>query len=68
MPIRAAYGFAFGFIVGPAIGARGFEPVGATLHVVVFAVFATALLAAFVAMALLLWGPLLALRAARSER
>jgi hypothetical protein len=62
----AAYGFAFGFIVGPAVGARGLEPLGAPLHIIVFVVFALALLAAFVAMAVVLWGAFVALRTARS--
>jgi hypothetical protein len=62
----AAYGFAVGFLVGPAVGARGLEPVGTTLHVAVFGLFAAALLAAFAAMVVVLWGAFAALRAERS--
>jgi hypothetical protein len=54
--VFAAYAFAFGFVVGPAIGARGLEPVGPPLHVAIFAVFTVALLLALAAVAVLLWG------------
>src|SRR5262249_30039625 len=44
----AAYAFAFGFVVGPAVGARGLEPAGPLLHVIIFVAFATALLLSFI--------------------
>jgi hypothetical protein len=65
--VFAAYAFAFGFVVGPAIGARGLEPVGPPLHVVVFATLAAGLLFAFVAIVILLWGAYAALRKAGVE-
>ena len=52
----AAYAFAFGFVVGPAVGARGLEPVGPPLHVVVFGVLAVALVLLLAGMFVLLWG------------
>jgi hypothetical protein len=60
--VFAAYAFAFGFVIGPAVGARGLEPVGPALHVAIFAVFAVALLLALAAIAVLLWGAVVALR------
>lgn len=65
--VFAAYAFAFGFVVGPAVGARGLEPVGPPLHVIVFATLAAGLLFAFVASVVLLWGAYAALRAAGAE-
>lgn len=65
--ISAAYAFAFGFVIGPAIGARGLEPVGPILHVVIFGVLAAALLLLLVAMLVLLWGGYAALREAPSD-
>jgi hypothetical protein len=59
--VFAAYAFVFGFVVGPAIGARGLEPVGPPLHLLVFVAFAAGLLLAFLAMAVLLWGAYVAL-------
>ena len=61
--VFAAYAFVFGFVVGPAIGARGLEAVGPPLHLLVFVAFAAGLLLAFLAMAILLWGAYAALRA-----
>jgi hypothetical protein len=66
--VFAVYAFAFGFVVGPAAGARGLEPTGPALHVVVFAVFAVALLAAFAAFGVLLWGAFVAMREDRRSR
>lgn len=60
--VFAAYAFAFGFVLGPAVGARGLEPVGSGLHILIFATFAAALLLAFLAMGVVLWGALVALR------
>lgn len=62
--VVAAYTFAFGFVVGPAVGARGLEPVGPPFHVLVFAVLAVGILLLFVASFVLLWGAWSALRAA----
>jgi hypothetical protein len=62
--VFAAYAFAFGFVVGPAVGARGLEPVGPPLHVAIFAVFAVALLLALAALAMLLWSAFKAWRVA----
>jgi hypothetical protein len=62
--VFAAYAFALGFVVGPAIGARGLEPVGPPLHVAIFAVLAVALLLALAAHVVLLWGAFKAWRAA----
>jgi hypothetical protein len=64
--VFAAYAFALGFVLGPAVGARGLEPVGPALHVAIFAIFAAALLLAFVAMGVVFWGALVALRRSRS--
>jgi hypothetical protein len=63
----AAYAFTFGFIVGPAVGARGLEAVGPPLHVVVFVVLAAGLLSLFGAMFVFLWGAYAALRATSVE-
>ena len=60
--VFAAYAFALGFVVGPAVGARGLEAVGPPLHIVVFGVLAVALLFALVAMFVFLWGAYAALR------
>jgi vacuolar-type H+-ATPase subunit I/STV1 len=62
--VFAAWAFAVGFLLGPAIGARGLEPVGPPLHVFVFALFVPALLLALLAIAVLLRGAWLALRRA----
>jgi hypothetical protein len=61
----AAYAFAIGFVVGPAVGARGLEPVGPALHVAIFAVFAVGLLLALAAVVVLLWGAFEGLRTVR---
>jgi hypothetical protein len=60
--VAAVYAFVFGFVVGPAIGARGLEPVGPALHVAVFVVFAGGLVAAFLAFGIVLWGAFVAMR------
>lgn len=65
--VFAAYAFSFGFVVGPAIGARGLEPVGPPLHVAVFGLLAVALLLLLAAMFILLWGAYAGLRASGSE-
>jgi hypothetical protein len=65
--VFVAYAFAFGLIVGPAVGARGLEPVGPPLHVVVFVAFAAGILLALVALAVALWGAFAALRAAGAD-
>ena len=63
--VFAAWAFAFGFIVGPMVGARGLEPVGPPLHVAIFAVFALGLLVAFIALGVLLWGAFVSMSRAR---
>lgn len=60
-----AYASIFGFIVGPAVGARGLEPVGPPLHLVIFAVLIAAVSLVFAATSVLLWGAYSALRASR---
>jgi hypothetical protein len=65
--VFAACAFAFGFVVGPAVGARGLEAAGPPLHVVVFVALAAGLLAMFVAVVLLLWGAYAGLRAGGAE-
>jgi hypothetical protein len=65
--VFAAWTFVIGFVVGPAVGARGLEPVGPALHLVVFAAFAAGLLLAFLALGTVLWGSFVALRRAGSE-
>jgi hypothetical protein len=62
--VFAAWGFSLGFVVGPAIGARGLEPVGSAPHLFIFGVFVAALGLVLVAMVLLLRGAWTALRAA----
>jgi hypothetical protein len=65
--VFATYAFAFAFVVGPAIGARGLEPVGPASHVLVFAVLALTLLLVLAAMGAILWGAWAALRRAGAE-
>jgi hypothetical protein len=62
--VFAAWAFAFGFVVGPAVGARGLEPMGSALDVFIFALFAAALLIFLLAMLLVLKGAYAALRRA----
>jgi hypothetical protein len=49
-------------VVAPSIGARGLEPTGPPLHILIFAVFAVSLLLAFIAVEVAAWGALSALR------
>jgi vacuolar-type H+-ATPase subunit I/STV1 len=63
--VVAAYAFAFGFVVGPAVGARGLEATGPPLHVLVFAALATGLFLLLLAACVILWGSYAALRALR---
>jgi hypothetical protein len=65
--VFAAYAFIFGFVVGPAVGARGLEPVGPPLHVIVFVAFAAGLVLALAAIVAMLWGARAALRATAAE-
>jgi hypothetical protein len=62
--VTSAYAFAFAFVVGPAVGARGLEPSGPALHLLVFAILAASLLATFVATLLVLRGLYAAMRSA----
>ena len=61
--VISAYALAFAFVVGPAIGARGLEPAGPPLHLLVFVLFGAALGLAFVALSIVLWGIWQAVRA-----
>ena len=61
--VIAAYAFAFGFVVGPAIGARGLEAIGPPLHVLVFGVLAVGLFLLLIAGCMFLWGSYAAMRA-----
>jgi hypothetical protein len=63
--VVGAYASAVAFTLGPAVGARGLQPVGPPLHVAVFAVLNLAVLLVFVATLLFLWGAYTALRAER---
>jgi hypothetical protein len=65
--VFATYAFAFAFVVGPAVGARGLEPVGPFLHVLIFWIFGVTLLLVLAAMGVLLWGALAALREAGAD-
>ncbi len=58
----SAYAFAFAFVVGPVVGARGLEPTGPPLNVLVFVILLTSLLAFFISVVLVLWGLFAALR------
>ena len=60
--VLSAYAFAFAFVVGPVVGARGLEPTGPPLNVLVFVVLVTSLLASFISVVLVLWGLFAALR------
>ena len=60
--VLSAYAFAFAFVVGPVVGARGLEPTGPPLNVFIFAVLVTSLLASLVSVLMVLWGLLGALR------
>ncbi len=60
--VISAYAFVFAFIVGPSIGARGLEPTGPPLHILIFAVFVVSLLLAFLAVEVIAWGAFSALR------
>lgn len=61
--VVAAYAFAFGFVVGPAVGARGLEAIGPPLHVLVFGVLAVGLSLLLIAGCIVLWGSYAAMRA-----
>jgi hypothetical protein len=65
--VFAAYASILGFVVGPAIGARGLEPVGPPLHVFIFGVLAVALFLLLAAMCVLLAGAFVALRSPQPE-
>ena len=60
--VLSTYAFAFAFVVGPVVGARGLEPTGPPLNVLVFVVLVTSLLASFISVVLVLWGLFAALR------
>ena len=60
--VVSAYAFAFAFVVGPAVGARGLEPTGPPLNVLIFGIFVVGLLAAFISLVLVLRGLLAAVR------
>ena len=60
--VLSAYAFAFAFVVGPIVGARGLEPTGPPLHILIFAIFVIGLLALFVSLVLVLLGLVRAIR------
>ncbi len=60
--VLSAYAFAFAFVVGPVVGARGLEPTGPPLNVLVFVILVPALLASLISVVLVLWGLFAALR------
>jgi hypothetical protein len=60
--VVAAWASIFAFVVGPAVGARGLEPVGPPLHIVVFTVLLAAILLSLAATCVLLVGAFSALR------
>ena len=60
--VLSAYGFAFAFVVGPVVGARGLEPTGPPLDVLIFGVLLASLLASFLSVLIVLWGLFAALR------
>ena len=62
----SAYAFAFAFIVGPIVGARGLEPTGPPLNILIFAIFVVGLLAAFISLVVVLGGLVAAARRASS--
>ena len=64
--VLSAYAFAFAFVVGPAIGARGLEPAGPPLNLLIFALFVASLLAFFVSVSVVLWGLFVAVRRGES--
>ena len=66
--VLASYLFAVVFVAGPAIGARGLEPVGPPFHVAVYVGFVLAVLLLFTATGVVLWGAFAGLRAAREEQ
>ena len=60
--VLSAYAFAFVFVVGPVVGARGLEPTGPPLNVLIFAVLVPSLLALSLSVLIVLWGLFAALR------
>jgi hypothetical protein len=52
--VISAYAFAFALVVGPIVGARGLEPTGPPLNVLVFAIFVVALVALFLSVVIVL--------------
>jgi hypothetical protein len=63
----ATYASVLAFVVGPAIGARGLEPVGPPLHLFIFGTLALALFLLLVAMCVLLAAAFVALRCPHAE-
>lgn len=64
--IVSTYAFAFAFVIGPIVGARGLEPTGSPLNVLIFAIFVVGLLAAFISLVVVLRGLLAAARGSSS--
>ncbi len=60
--VLSAYAFALVFVVGPVVGARGLEPTGPPLNVLIFAVLVPSLLALSLSVLIVLWGLFAALR------
>ena len=64
--VLSTYAFAFAFVVGPIVGARGLEPSGPAVNVLIFFVFLASLSAAFVSAMVVLWGLFVAIRRGES--
>ena len=60
--VGTAYVFPLALILGASVGARGLEPAGPPLHVLVFALFAVSITALFVAVAIFAWSAFAGLR------
>ncbi len=60
--VLSAYAFSFALVVGPVVGARGLEPTGPPLNVLIFALFVASLLLSFFSVVIVLWGLFVSLR------
>ncbi len=60
--VVAAWALSVAFVVGPIIGARGLEPTGPPLHILIFVLFTSGLLALFASLVLVLRGLFFAYR------
>jgi hypothetical protein len=60
--VLSAYAFAFAFVVGPIVGARGLDPSGPSLNVMIFVLLHVSLLAFLASVTIVLWSLWVALR------